>query len=70
MHSPLQIFQPGLSTSACTDPQQANRTRAAILAEAAESERLVVTAHFRGGRCVHIRRQGNAYKPMFDACQG
>jgi len=70
MHSPLQIFQPGLSTSACTDPEQANRTRAAILAEAAESGRLVVPAHFRGGRCVHIRRHGSAYKPVFDACQG
>jgi glyoxylase-like metal-dependent hydrolase (beta-lactamase superfamily II) len=67
MHHPLQIFQPGLSTSACTDPEQANRTRATILAEAAESARLVVPAHFRGGRCVHIRRQGRGYKPVFDA---
>jgi len=67
MHSPLQILQPGLSTSACTDPEQAKRTRAAILAEAADSGRLVVPAHFRGGRCVHIRPHRSGYKPVFDA---
>jgi glyoxylase-like metal-dependent hydrolase (beta-lactamase superfamily II) len=70
MHSPLQIVQPGLSTSVCTDPEQANRTRATILAEAAESGRLVVPAHFRGGRCAHIRLHGSGYEPVFDACHG
>jgi len=70
MHSPLQIFQPGLSTSACTDPAQANLTRARILAEAAEMGRLVVPAHFRGGRCAHIRPHGGGYEPVFDACSG
>jgi glyoxylase-like metal-dependent hydrolase (beta-lactamase superfamily II) len=70
MHSPLQIVQPGLSTSACTDPQQASRTRSTILAEAVESGRLVVPAHFRGGRCAHIRPHGSGYEPVFDACQG
>jgi glyoxylase-like metal-dependent hydrolase (beta-lactamase superfamily II) len=67
IHSPLQIFQPDLSTSTCTDPAQANRTRTAILAEAADSVRLVVPAHFRGGRCAHIRPHGSGYEPVFDA---
>ena len=67
VHNPLQIFQPDLSTSTCTDPAQASRTRTAILAEAADSGRLLVPAHFRGGRCAHIRPHRNGYKPVFDA---
>ena len=70
MHSPLQIVQPGLSTSACTDPEQASRTRRTILAEAAERGRLVVPAHFRGGRCAHIRTHGSDYTPVFDVSHG
>jgi glyoxylase-like metal-dependent hydrolase (beta-lactamase superfamily II) len=70
VHNPLQIFQPNLSTSTCTDPERASRTRIAILAEAADSGRLVVPAHFRGARCAHIRPHGSGYKPVFDASRG
>jgi glyoxylase-like metal-dependent hydrolase (beta-lactamase superfamily II) len=70
VHNPLQIFQPNLSTSTCTDPARANQTRMAILAEAADSGRLVVPAHFRGKRCAHIRLHGSGYKPVFDAIRG
>jgi glyoxylase-like metal-dependent hydrolase (beta-lactamase superfamily II) len=65
MHSPLQIFQPGLSTSVCVDPSLASETRQSIFAEAADSGRLVVPAHFRGPRCAHIRSSGSGYEPVF-----
>jgi glyoxylase-like metal-dependent hydrolase (beta-lactamase superfamily II) len=65
MHSPLQIFQPGLSTSSCVDPNAASETRKMILAEAADSGRLVVPAHFRGSRRARIRSSSGGYEPVF-----
>jgi glyoxylase-like metal-dependent hydrolase (beta-lactamase superfamily II) len=66
VHSPLQIYQPSLSTSVCVDPKVATATSETIFAEAADSGRLVVPAHFRGQRRVHIRSNGNGYEPVFD----
>jgi hypothetical protein len=54
MHSPLQIVQPAVSTSSCSDPQLATLTRIAVLEEAAASGRVVVPAHFRGPRRVTV----------------
>jgi glyoxylase-like metal-dependent hydrolase (beta-lactamase superfamily II) len=65
MHSPLQIFQPGLSTSTCVDPKAASETRNMIFAEAADSGRLVVPAHFRGSRRAQIRSTSSGYEPVF-----
>lgn len=65
IHHPLQIFQPGLSTSTCVDQKLAAETRENILAEAAESGRLVVPAHFRGQRHAHIRASSGGYEPVF-----
>ncbi|MBR0873447.1 MBL fold metallo-hydrolase [Bradyrhizobium tropiciagri] len=66
IHNPLQIFQHGLSTSSCVDPKLAAETRTKILAEAADSGRLVVPAHFRGPRCAHIHAHSGGYAPVFD----
>jgi glyoxylase-like metal-dependent hydrolase (beta-lactamase superfamily II) len=65
VHSPLQIFHPGLSTSVCVDPLSASETRKMIFAEAAETGRLLVPAHFRGRRRVHIRSSRSGYEPVF-----
>ncbi len=65
LHSPLQILQPDLSTAACVDPKLASETRRSIFAEAADSGRLVVPAHFRGPRRAHIRTSGSFYAPVF-----
>ena len=70
MHSPLQIFQPNLSTSACVDPKLASETRTSIFAEAADSDRLVVPAHFRGPRRARIRSRSSGYEPVFGAEDG
>jgi len=65
IHHPLQIFQPGLSTSTCVDQKLAAETRKKILAEAADSGRLVVPAHFRGQRRAHVRAGSGGYEPVF-----
>jgi glyoxylase-like metal-dependent hydrolase (beta-lactamase superfamily II) len=65
IHHPLQVFQPDLSTSTCVDQQLAAETRSKILAEAADSGRLVVPAHFRGQRRAHIRAASGGYEPVF-----
>jgi glyoxylase-like metal-dependent hydrolase (beta-lactamase superfamily II) len=70
VHSPLQIFQPGLSTSVCVDPKLASETRKMIFAEAADSGRLLVPAHFRGPRRAHIHSSSSGYEPVFDTRHG
>jgi glyoxylase-like metal-dependent hydrolase (beta-lactamase superfamily II) len=67
VHSPIQIFQPSLSTSVCVDPTLASKTRNMIFAEAADSGRLVIPAHFRGPRRAHIRSSSSGYEPVFGA---
>jgi glyoxylase-like metal-dependent hydrolase (beta-lactamase superfamily II) len=63
VHSPAQIFQPGVSTSSCDDPGRAAETRQILLEEAAATGRLVVPAHFRGRRRVHVREAGTVFAP-------
>ena len=65
IHSPLQVLDPGLSTAVCVDREQARQVRQALLEEAAEECRLVVPAHFRGTRCMHIRRTAAGFTPCF-----
>ena len=65
IHSPLQVLDPGLSTAVCVDREQAQQVRRALLEEAAEEGRLVVPAHFRGTRCMHIRRTAAGFTPCF-----
>jgi glyoxylase-like metal-dependent hydrolase (beta-lactamase superfamily II) len=65
IHSPVQIYQPDVSTTVDVDPSTAIVTRRAILEEAIETGRLVVPAHFRGQRCAHIRRAGSGFEPVF-----
>ncbi len=68
LHSPVQIFDPGISTLSCADPRVAAATRRALLEEAVETSRLVVPAHFRGHRCAHIRCGSAGFEPVF-SCQ-
>jgi glyoxylase-like metal-dependent hydrolase (beta-lactamase superfamily II) len=65
MHSPLQIVQPAVSTSSCSDPQLAAQTRIAVLEEAAASGRVVVPAHFRGTRRVTVTGRAGGFLPSF-----
>jgi glyoxylase-like metal-dependent hydrolase (beta-lactamase superfamily II) len=65
MHSPLQIVQPAVSTSSCSDPELAAQTRIAVLEEAAASGRVVVPAHFRGARRVTVTGRAEGFLPGF-----
>jgi glyoxylase-like metal-dependent hydrolase (beta-lactamase superfamily II) len=66
LHSPVQIFEPTISTSSCADPRVAAETRRTLLEDAAETNRLVVPAHFRGRRCAHVRCSSSAgFEPVF-----
>jgi glyoxylase-like metal-dependent hydrolase (beta-lactamase superfamily II) len=68
LHSPVQIFAPDISTSSCVDAKVAGTTRRTLLEDAAETNRLVVPAHFRGHRCAHIRCGSAGFEPVF-SCQ-
>jgi len=65
IHSPLQVLEPGLSTAEDVDREQARQVRRALLEEAAEEGKLVVPAHFRGTRCMHIRQTAAGFTPCF-----
>src|SRR5215470_5547529 len=65
LHSPLQVLDPGLSTAVCVDPEQARQVRRALLEEAAEEGKLVVPAHVRGTRGMHLRRTATGFTPCF-----
>src|SRR5206468_3275730 len=69
LHNPAQILSPDVSTSSCFDPKLAATTRRALLEDAAESNRLVVPAHFRGYRCAHVRCTSTGFEPV-DARRG
>jgi hypothetical protein len=53
--SPMQIFQPGVSTSSYDDPSRAAETRQILLEEASATRRLVVPSQLRGWRRTYVR---------------
>lgn len=70
LHSPVQIIDPGVSTSSCADPRIAGATRRGLLEDAVETNRLLVPAHFRGHRCAHIRCNSTGFEPVFSCRPG
>jgi glyoxylase-like metal-dependent hydrolase (beta-lactamase superfamily II) len=65
LHHPLQIIRPDWNTAFCILPDDAARTRAAFLAEAADSGALFMPCHFPWPGCGYVRRQGDGY--IFEA---
>jgi glyoxylase-like metal-dependent hydrolase (beta-lactamase superfamily II) len=61
-HSPLQIAHPTLNTGYCELPDEARRTRAAVLARAADNGSLILPMHFGPPHCGFVRRQGQGYR--------
>ncbi len=62
MHSPVQCAEPGWSASSDADPVLARRVRRRFLDDHAETNRLVLTAHFPSPSIGHIRRLGTAFR--------
>lgn len=61
MHQPIQVYNPEWSSRYCEDQALASKTRADILAYAAETGCLVLPAHFGGSHCGYIDRDGEGY---------
>jgi glyoxylase-like metal-dependent hydrolase (beta-lactamase superfamily II) len=62
MHHPCQIARPHWSSTADSDPQQAQQTRERMLGELAGRPVLVIGTHFAGATAGHIVRDGDAYR--------
>jgi glyoxylase-like metal-dependent hydrolase (beta-lactamase superfamily II) len=62
MHSPVQCAEPDWIASSDLDPVLARATRRRFLETHAETDCLVLTAHFPSPSVGHIRRAGNAFR--------
>jgi glyoxylase-like metal-dependent hydrolase (beta-lactamase superfamily II) len=61
LHHPVQILSPGWNSGFCMLPDEARKTRAAFLAEAADVGALVMPCHFPPPHCGYVRRVGGGY---------
>lgn len=61
LHHPIQVYEPGLSSRACADPWLAIATRRQVLERLAETDTLLLPAHFRSPSGGLIRRAGDGY---------
>jgi len=61
LHHPVQILSPGWNTAFCMLPDEAKKTRAAFLAEAADTGALVMPCHFPPPHCGYVRRASDGY---------
>jgi glyoxylase-like metal-dependent hydrolase (beta-lactamase superfamily II) len=62
MHHPCQIAHPEWSSTADSDPTQAQQTRERMLEELSERAILVIGTHFAGATAGRIVRDGDAYR--------
>ena len=61
MHTPLQVAHPDHSSCFCQDPAQARVTRRRLLGWAADTNALVLPAHFSGRSALEVQHQGNGF---------
>ncbi|HZT87750.1 MAG TPA: MBL fold metallo-hydrolase [Stellaceae bacterium] len=62
MHHPCQIAHPEWSSTADSDPAEAQRTRERMLSELSRRPVLVIGTHFAGATAGHIVRDGDSYR--------
>ncbi|MBV8889882.1 MAG: MBL fold metallo-hydrolase [Alphaproteobacteria bacterium] len=65
LHHPLQLLKPEWSTRACSDMELSRKTRTRLIEQHADSDTLVLPAHFPPPTAGHIRRRGAAYHFVF-----
>ncbi len=65
IHSPLQMVLPDVCSAFCSDEAQAVRTRLGILEDLADSEDILVPAHFRGSGMCRVHSTAEAFRPEF-----
>lgn len=61
MHSPLQVVDPDTNSCYCEDPAQARATRRRVLSQAADTNTLVIPAHFGGHGAAEVLHDGDGY---------
>ena len=61
LHTPLQLAYPAHSSCFCTDAAQARETRTALLSWAADTNALVLPAHFSGHSALEIQHRGDSF---------
>jgi len=62
MHSPAQCAEPDWRGGSDADPVLGRQVRRRFLETHAETDRLVLTAHFPSPSIGHIRRHGKAFR--------
>jgi glyoxylase-like metal-dependent hydrolase (beta-lactamase superfamily II) len=62
MHSPVQCAEPGWRAGSDDDPALARRVRRRFLDSHADTDKLILTAHFPSPSIGYIRRQDRAYR--------
>jgi glyoxylase-like metal-dependent hydrolase (beta-lactamase superfamily II) len=66
MHHPIQCAEPQWNSCFCVDTEQARATRRTFLERHADTDMLVMTAHFRTPGVGRIVRHGAAWRFVFD----
>ena len=66
MHHPVQCAEPDWSSCFCVDADHSRRTRIAFLAEHADSETLILPAHFPTPTAGRVVSDGNTWHFQFD----
>jgi hypothetical protein len=62
MHHPCQIARPEWSSTADSDPAEAQQTRERVLTRLADAPILVIGTHFAGRTAGRVVREGEAYR--------
>jgi glyoxylase-like metal-dependent hydrolase (beta-lactamase superfamily II) len=65
MHTAVQCAEPDWSSCFCVDPDASRRTRRAFLERYADTETLVLPAHFPTPGGGHVVRAGDSYRFVF-----
>jgi glyoxylase-like metal-dependent hydrolase (beta-lactamase superfamily II) len=65
IHSPIQCLHPEWSTAGCDDKVQSAKTRRALLEKLADTDTLLMTAHFPSPSAGQVLREGNAFRFRF-----
>ena len=65
LHHPVQLIKPEWSTRACSDQDLSRQTRTRLIEQHAESDTLILPAHFPPPTAGHIRRHRGAYRFAF-----
>ncbi len=65
MHHAVQCLEPDWSTRFCWDPAASARSRRRVLGELADSDVVVVPAHFPGATAGHVLSAGDGFRFKF-----